>query len=151
MAFKTSKLVYDLNKRVKDLSTPMRVISNDMLTQVNLRFRRAKDPDGDKWPSLKHRRGKPLNDRGILKTSFRRRHNKHSAIVGTKTKYAPTHQFGASQGQYGKTKRNTPIPWGDVPKRPFLGINKQERKRYKNMILKYLKKGSFRGGDNLNV
>ena len=33
--------------------------------------------------------------------------------------YASTQQFGAKQGQFGKDKRNHPIPWGDIPARPF--------------------------------
>ena len=33
--------------------------------------------------------------------------------------YAATQQFGASQGQFGRDSRNHPIPWGDIPARPF--------------------------------
>jgi phage gpG-like protein len=33
--------------------------------------------------------------------------------------YAATQQFGAKQGQFGRGKRNHPIPWGDIPARPF--------------------------------
>lgn len=33
--------------------------------------------------------------------------------------YAAPQQFGASQGQFGRDSRNHPIPWGDIPARPF--------------------------------
>ena len=33
--------------------------------------------------------------------------------------YAATQQFGAKQGQFGRDSRNHPIPWGDIPARPF--------------------------------
>lgn len=33
--------------------------------------------------------------------------------------YAATQQFGAMQGAFGRDKRNHPIPWGDIPARPF--------------------------------
>ena len=34
---------------------------------------------------------------------------------------ATTHQFGAKQGTFGRTTRGGPIPWGNIPARPFLG------------------------------
>jgi len=33
--------------------------------------------------------------------------------------YAAPQQFGARQGEFGKDSRNHPIPWGDIPARPF--------------------------------
>jgi phage gpG-like protein len=31
--------------------------------------------------------------------------------------------FGARQGAFGRTRRNGPIPWGNIPARPFLPIS----------------------------
>jgi len=39
--------------------------------------------------------------------------------ISSTMKYAGTQQFGALQGQFGRDKRNHPIPWGDIPARPF--------------------------------
>lgn len=36
--------------------------------------------------------------------------------------YAGTHQFGAAKGSFGTTESGRPIPWGDIPERPFLGL-----------------------------
>jgi hypothetical protein len=33
--------------------------------------------------------------------------------------FCGSQQFGAKQGQFGRGKRNHPIPWGDIPARPF--------------------------------
>lgn len=33
--------------------------------------------------------------------------------------YAAPQQFGAKQGQFGRDRHNIPIPWGDIPARPF--------------------------------
>ena len=39
--------------------------------------------------------------------------------ISSTMKYAGTQQFGALQGQFGRDTRNHPIPWGDIPARPF--------------------------------
>lgn len=42
-----------------------------------------------------------------------------SVVVSSLMEYAATQQFGAKQGEFGRDKRNHPIPWGDIPARPF--------------------------------
>lgn len=50
-----------------------------------------------------------------------------TAVVGTNLIYATTQHFGAKRGEFGrgnfKTKAGSfPIPWGDIPARPFFGV-----------------------------
>ena len=45
-----------------------------------------------------------------------------SAWVGASKVYAAAQQFGMPKGYAGKTKRGSPIPWGDLPPRPYLPI-----------------------------
>lgn len=40
--------------------------------------------------------------------------------------YAGTHRFGALKGAFGTTSRGVPIPWGDIPARPFLGLSEAD-------------------------
>ena len=47
----------------------------------------------------------------------------HSVEVGSLFVYAGTHQFGAEKGSFGSTAKGTPIPFGDIPARPFLGLS----------------------------
>jgi phage virion morphogenesis protein len=47
-------------------------------------------------------------------------------LVGSPEKYASTQQFGAKQGEYGSTRHGAPIPWGDIPARPFLGLSDRD-------------------------
>jgi phage gpG-like protein len=47
--------------------------------------------------------------------------------VGSPMEYAGTQQAGARRGQYGRTRRGAPIPWGDIPPRPFLGLSDTDR------------------------
>jgi phage gpG-like protein len=65
---------------------------------------------------------KPLRDRGQLASSFSAQVSGDEVRVGSGDIRAGTHQFGAGQGAYGRTKRGGPIPWGDIPARPMLPI-----------------------------
>lgn len=47
--------------------------------------------------------------------------------IGSSMIYAAVQQFGARKGQFGRTRRGSPIPWGNIPARPFLGISEADR------------------------
>lgn len=104
-------------------------ISRQLVTESKLNFDFGGRPA---WAGLSpvtlarrsHGGGAILQDSGRLKGSIVGTHTVDTATVGTNLKYAPTHQFGASMGQYGHTKRNSPIPWGDIPARPFIPLDK---------------------------
>lgn len=62
-----------------------------------------------------------------------------TAVVGTNLKYATTQQFGAERGKFGrgefKTKKGSfPIPWGDIPPRPFLGVSPDDERAITDII-----------------
>ena len=86
---------------------------------------------------LKKKRGKKavkgrpkiLQNTGRLKRSILARNTKTEAIVGTNTKYAATHNFG-------DLNRN-------IPKRKFMGLNRDQRIKYKDWIIKW-KKGQLK-------
>lgn len=46
----------------------------------------------------------------------------HTAGITTNRRYAATMFFGAKQGQFGRDRRNHPLPWGDIPGRPFFPL-----------------------------
>lgn len=52
--------------------------------------------------------------------------------------YAGVQQFGAAQGAFGRSSRNGPIPWGDIPARPFLGISAEDEVQVLDIIGDYL-------------
>lgn len=63
---------------------------------------------------------KPLIDSGELRKEFSYRViGDDSVVISSLMEYAATQQFGAKQGEFGRDKRNHPIPWGDIPARPF--------------------------------
>lgn len=67
-----------------------------------------------------------LNRTGQLAKSITGQASEWQVIVGSAEEYAATHQFGAKQGSFGRTSKNAPIPWGDIPARPFLGLSSDD-------------------------
>ncbi|GHT81188.1 hypothetical protein AGMMS49960_20300 [Betaproteobacteria bacterium] len=58
--------------------------------------------------------------------------------IGSDQKYAGTQQFGASKGQFGNDKFGRPIPWGDIPARPFLGLSAQDETEVMDIIQRHI-------------
>lgn len=44
-------------------------------------------------------------------------------VFGSNKPYAAVMHFGAKKGAFGQTKYGVPIPWGDIPARPWLGVS----------------------------
>ncbi len=59
--------------------------------------------------------------------------------IGSPMQYAATHQFGAKRGAFGKTARGAPIPWGDIPARPFVGLSAADRREVLAIIEDHIK------------
>lgn len=59
--------------------------------------------------------------------------------------YAAVQQFGAAKGAFGRTSRNGPIPWGNIPARPFLGISAEDEEQLLDIVSEWLESAA-RGG-----
>lgn len=120
----------------------LKEIGEDVVESTKLRFTDGKGPDGNKWAPLsaatllrRRKKGKgaqPLLDTGSLRNSITKRVDARSVWVGTNVVYAPTHQFGATKGAFGTGKYKTrkgsfPIPWGNIPARPYLGFSRDDQ------------------------
>lgn len=123
--------------RVEDLSEPMAGIAAVMESASERAFAEQATPAGDPWADLtdttKARRaanghwpGQILQVRGQLAASIETDSGKDFAQIGSNKVYAPTMYFGAAKGEFGKTKRNAPIPWGDIPGREFVGLGQED-------------------------
>ena len=138
--------------RLGDMRPAMELIGQAMVTEKDLGFRAETDPWGNSWAKLSavtmgRRRGTSaqiLRDTGIMQNSITFDAGKNSVVVGTNEPRARTHQFGAKMGEYGRysqlsrrtkykqgdyrreagTKKGFPIPWGDIPRRAFLPLDK---------------------------
>jgi len=126
---------------VSDLTPAMREIG-EVLTQSTIdRFKTSTAPDGGRWapnkPStLARKRGtRPLiGETGLLSSQFAPRAGPRYVEISTPMEYAATHQYGARRGQYGRSRRGAPIPWGDIPARPFLGLSESDRRAVMEII-----------------
>ena len=106
-------------------------IGEALVNSTRDRFSAQRGPDGQTWKSLSPRYlqtkspnpGKILQRRGDLVRQIIPQVEGATLLVGTDRVYGAVHQFGALKGAFGKTRRGAPIPWGDIPARPFLGIS----------------------------
>lgn len=108
-------------------------VAQEIQALVDLCFKAETDPWGRKWAALTdttmdRRRGSSaqiLSDTGVLRGSVFAGPEGTGAVVGTEDIRAGTHQFGAKKGAYGTMKSGAPIPWGDIPARPFMPLDPQ--------------------------
>ncbi|NCC91699.1 MAG: phage morphogenesis protein [Opitutae bacterium] len=144
-------MLNSLARRVSDMTPAMRQIGEALAEGTKQRFDTASDWDGTPWaPNTEatilrylgatkgnfkkdgslskkgtKRAGakKPLTGetRSLRSTIFYRASNS-GVVIGSPMEYAATQQFGAMRGAFGRTRRNAPIPWGNIPPRPFLPI-----------------------------
>lgn len=122
-----------MQQRANDIRPALGEIGVEFAERIRQQFSQGRSPYGEKWAALskttqarnngKRTGGQPLMDTGRLRASIDSSVTSASSVsVGTNLRYAGLHQYGARQGQYGRTKRNSPIPWGNVPARPYMPI-----------------------------
>lgn len=59
-------------------------------------FETSTDPYGKKWAPIKHRKGQPLRDTGILMNSINFESKKGQLKIGTNVEYASYHNLGTN-------------------------------------------------------
>ena len=91
----------------------------------------------NRWP------GNILNREGTsgLLGSIAQQPTDDSVAVGTNKIYATTMHYGAKKGAFGKTRRGAPIPWGDIPARPFMMLQSNDVDAIKQSILSFMTGG----------
>jgi phage virion morphogenesis protein len=121
----------------KDMTPAMRQIAGILGDAAERAFRTQADPStGKAWKELsdvtvarrkaRGRGPRPILIVGGLLKDIQTDYGPDYAAAGSPMLYAPTHQFGAAQGAFGRTSRGAPIPWGNIPARPFLGLNEDD-------------------------
>ena len=126
-----------------DMSPLMRDIGEHLLSTTRERFRSQKAPDGTPWAPLSESTkakktrnvGKILTERGFLSGNLAYRAGSDEVLVGSPSIYAGTHQFGAARGAF---RASPPIPWGDIPARPFLGTSPDDESEIVALVNDYL-------------
>ena len=130
-----------------DLRPVMEDVGEYLLRTTRERFRDQEDPDGAPWAPLspayrarkRRKQNMVLTLDGYLGGGLTYRADSDSVVVGSPSIYAGTHQFGAKKGAFGATSRGSPIPWGDIPARPFLGLSSADESEVVDIILNHLR------------
>lgn len=146
-----------LVRRVGAPGPALKVIGETLAESTKRRFASSTAPDGSRWApnrestleghlnrfkgsrtktgkrsaaGTKRAAGKKplIGESRQLSTTITYQVRGDTLYVGSPMEYAGTQQFGARQGQYGRSRRGGPIPWGDIPARPFLGISADDRR-----------------------
>ena len=118
-----------------DLSPAMAAIGEHLLNTTRQRFKDQESPEGEPWKPLeeeyrkskKRNKDKILTLYGHLRGTLAYQAGRDHVDVGSTRIYAGTHQGGAAQGAYGETRKGAPIPFGDIPARPFLGLSEADK------------------------
>ncbi|MEZ5444904.1 MAG: phage virion morphogenesis protein [Gammaproteobacteria bacterium] len=114
------------------------------------RFLSQAGPDGTPWApnspdyleSKKAETGRDLIlvlERHLME-SITHQASDHDVRIGTNRVYGATHQFGAAKGSFGTDKRGRPIPWGDIPARPYLGVSEADKEEIFEVLREHLER-----------
>lgn len=142
-----SRALTELTERVGDLRTPLLDIGEYLQQATDQRFRQQVAPDGSPWAPLspttlaRKKGSRILRESGLLQDTLRHQVDGDELRFGTDRPYGAVHQFGQSRGASGKNRRGSPIPWGDIPARPFLGLSREDEDEILAIVSDYLLEG----------
>jgi phage virion morphogenesis protein len=125
------------------LADPFPLMSDigELLTRsTKERFAQGVSPEGVKWApksqTTLERYGIRKSNRvdirplfgpsGALNTTIYPEPTRDEVLVGSGLIYAAVQQFGAAKGAFGNMANGSPIPWGNIPARPFLGVSAED-------------------------
>ena len=142
------RVLNDVQQRAADLSPALKAIGEHLDLAARDRWDRQEAPDGSPWARLsdvtiqrkqqRKRQADILVDSTELRDRLRYQLAGQTLEFGSDREYAAVHQFGADRGAFGRNKKGRPIPWGDIPARPFLGITDDDREYIRDVISGYL-------------
>lgn len=134
-----------LAKQVGDLTPALRSVGEYLIRSTKQRFRSGTAPDGRHWAAnspvtLARKKGtRPLiGESRRLGNEIAYEVSAHELRLGSSLEYAAVQQLGARRGAFGKNKRNHPIPWGDIPARPFLGLSEADQHELIDILQEHL-------------
>ena len=134
-----------------DLTPVYQDIGEYLIESTKARFRRGEAPDGTRWRAKQPatiaaylRRGdgsRPdplIGPSKRLSTEIAMFANAAGVEVGSALEYSAVHQFGAAKGSFGENAAGRPIPWGDIPARPYLGLSDDDERNILDIVDEHL-------------
>jgi phage virion morphogenesis protein len=146
------------------LSNPrdlMADIGEALIATTKARFHEGVAPDGSAWIPKSaatfdayRARGdtvsfKPLigPSRRLLSEIFSQVGPDDSSVeIGSDMIYSRVMHECAQRGAFGQSSNGSPIPWGDIPARPFLGISSQDKLNIGEAIAEWLEAALSKDG-----
>ena len=118
------------------------------LSRYSSMFARKKDGEFTKRSATKLAAKKPgTGETRALGTTINYQVQGSDAVgIGSPMVYAGTFHYGAQSGEFGmagyKTRNGIfPIPWGNIPARPFLGASEDDKANIVRLVQSYLLEG----------
>lgn len=137
--------IRQINETLGNPAPVYRDIGELLLVSTKRRFADKLAPDGSRWAAnsaiTQARKGgnDPLiGESKRLGREIYYRVEGQQLIIGSPLEYAAVQHFGARKGQFGKSKRNGPLPWGRIPPRPFLGVSAKDQADIFDIIKEHL-------------
>ena len=157
--------------RGTSLQAPLSAIGSLLRESIRTNFAAGGRPTP--WKALKNRDGQPLRDTGRLMNSITKKVGATEVSVGTNVVYAALHHFGAKRGSFGirqvKVKaharlinqvfgrplakpkkiqvgahlRAMALPWGNIPARPFMLVQEEDRQEMFAIIKRYIEEAKI--------
>lgn len=140
---KVGNTLEELAQCLGDLTTPLNDIAEYLHQSTDERFSNKVAPDGSPWAPLlavtlaKKKGTGILREKGTLQDTLRKQVTSTELAFGTDRPYGAVHQFGQKKGASGSAK-GRPIPWGDIPARPYLGLSAEDETEVLHIIQDYL-------------
>lgn len=151
-----------LQRTVSALANPLPLfqdLGEYLVKSTTDRFPTGRAPDGSVWapksPVTIARQGGRRTNRLDTRPLFGPSGSLSSTINyeafpdriewGSPMIYAAVQQLGAAKGAFGQTSRGAPIPWGNIPARPFLGISAEDETAILDIVAEWFEAAAAGG------
>lgn len=137
-----SRLLLNDAKRAQMLDQ----IGEASVREIKMHFINQKSPEGVPWKPSKRALADPSRPTLLhtlkLLNSITYKRSSGAVEAGTDDIRAGTLNFGAKKGQYGATRTGTPIPFGDIAARKFIGVSSQNEIKVRDIVNSFLRRQS---------
>lgn len=130
-----------LDARLADMTPVMSDLGEYLIAATKDRFKAGTAPDGAKWApksaATLQRYGARKSNRvdvrplfgptRLLSKKIFYEADARSVSWGSNLSYSAVMQFGAAKGAFGQMSNGSPIPWGNIPARPYIGISDEDQ------------------------
>lgn len=134
-----SEALETLAKQLLDLTPIWTEVGEGLLNSHMDRIKRGEQPDGHpfaprsattlaRYDKRGWRYGNPLNLTGVMRDDSLHYSVYANALeFGSSSAQSAVMHFGAKKGAFGTMANGLPIPWGDIPARPFIGLSDEDQ------------------------